>query len=223
VSPLSVVDRRRITEDWAREFPELAVWKPLVLLRRIGPVLQGVTLNESSGDDYLPTAHVHALTRRFPTISMTLPTELRTAGGVPDPIRAKFHRTSVVVEAAERLREASPLRFEGSILANDLVAVYQKGINKRRRPGWPMSVNEVEDQVLLPAAVGRADLVETGLTFARLVTADWPPGALERWGRSDDWLEEVAALAQRREELEATVEAEVVAHRLGSLPVVPLM
>lgn len=55
---------RRVTKDWAVAFPGFAVWRPLHLLRRIGPAVQGICLDRStSGDGYLPTAHVHALTK----------------------------------------------------------------------------------------------------------------------------------------------------------------
>jgi hypothetical protein len=54
-------EARRITVDRARLFPEFRVRKPRLLLRRIGPVLQGSPLERStSSEHYCPTAHVHA-------------------------------------------------------------------------------------------------------------------------------------------------------------------
>ena len=72
---------RDLTRDWATLFPGFGVWRPLRLLRRLGPWVQGITLERTSaGDEYRPTAHVHALTRDFPTISLTLASPLRTRG-----------------------------------------------------------------------------------------------------------------------------------------------
>lgn len=222
MNALTTADKRRLTAEWAREFPELAAWRPLRLLRRVGPVVQGLTLDVASGGDYLPTAHVHALTREFPTISMTLPTVLRTPGGGQDRIRKDRHTSDVVTKAAMRIRVASPLALDGPISVEELVAAYRKEIAERRRPGWPVSVLEIEDQVLVPATLGRTDLVQSGLEFAGSISADWPQGALERWGRDDDWLSELASAAARRETLEELVETQIATHKLASLPFLPL-
>jgi hypothetical protein len=98
------------------------------------------------------------------------------------------------------------------------MAAYEQEIAARVRPGVPMAVTEIEDRVLIPAAVGRTDLVATGLTLARSVSADWPPGSLARWGRSDTWLDDLAATAADPAALHQTIADEVAAHKLENLP-----
>ncbi|HET7489911.1 MAG TPA: hypothetical protein VFJ85_18440 [Acidimicrobiales bacterium] len=188
----------------------------------MGPIVQGVVLDVHTSGDYLPTAHVHALTRPFPAISLTLPTDLRTAGGVQDSVRPWQHTPAFVAQAAARLRTASPLPMEAEVFVEDLVGAYREEIVARRFARSPTSVNELEDQVLVPAALGRSDLVRDGLAFARSFAAGWPPGSLELWGRGDDWLEVLAEQAAHPEVIEATVEDEVRVHKLAALPFVPL-
>jgi hypothetical protein len=44
---------KRITEDWAREFTGMGVYKRRWLMRRVGPLLIGVSLDrDSHGDLY---------------------------------------------------------------------------------------------------------------------------------------------------------------------------
>src|SRR5689334_8250555 len=100
---------RRITEDWATAFPGFGVYRPLRILRRLGPLVQGVTLERSSsGNDYLPTAHVHALTRSFPVISLTLAERLAGNSGVEQRIKLSDHESSFAW-AVDRLRSQSHL------------------------------------------------------------------------------------------------------------------
>jgi hypothetical protein len=216
---MSAADKRRITADWQRELPGFAAWRPLRLLRRLGPVVQGVTLDlSSSGTDYLPTAHVHALVRPAKVITMTLATPLRTVKGVQDRIKLRNHDQSTVAGAAARLRAQSPLPLDRLPTLAELMAAYEQEIAARVRPGVPMAVTEIEDRVLIPAAVGRTDLVATGLTLARSVSADWPPGSLARWGRSDTWLDDLATTAADPAALHQTIADEVAAHKLENLP-----
>ncbi len=75
-------DARRLTRAWAELFPEFAVWRPLRLLRRIGPVVQRIVLEPSgSADRYYPTAHVHPLTRDFPVVSLGMAWRVRLGAG----------------------------------------------------------------------------------------------------------------------------------------------
>lgn len=49
----------KITEDWARLLPGLGIYKPMRLLRRVGPMLTGICLDRDSGNEaYRPTFHV---------------------------------------------------------------------------------------------------------------------------------------------------------------------
>jgi hypothetical protein len=89
--------------------PECTVWKPLRLLRRIGPVLQGITLDRStSGERYYPTAHVHALTRDFPVVSLSLAHYLHQPVAAKEAVDVGRHAETFRAVAC-RVEERSPL------------------------------------------------------------------------------------------------------------------
>jgi hypothetical protein len=54
--------KRQITHAWNERFPQMGVFEPMWLMRRIGPVVQGICLNRSStGTDYIPITHIYDL------------------------------------------------------------------------------------------------------------------------------------------------------------------
>ncbi|MFF2127613.1 hypothetical protein ACFVW1_19855 [Streptomyces olivochromogenes] len=109
---------RRVTSDWAATLPGFGVLRSLHLVRRIGPVLQGVCLDRStSGDGYFPTAHVHALTREFPVISLTLGHRLERPSAQPETVlfirhEGEFRRAADALKAQSRLSLDAPPSLE---------------------------------------------------------------------------------------------------------------
>src|SRR5689334_13255395 len=70
---------RQITRDWNDLFPQMAVFRPMWLMRRIGPLVQGIVLERSSGGtQYRPILHVHDLSHPFPTVSLSMSQLLRS-------------------------------------------------------------------------------------------------------------------------------------------------
>lgn len=112
MSRLGAPTARSVTSDWAAAFPGFTAWRKLHLLRRIGPVVQGICLDRTTADDgYVPTAHVHALTREFPVISLTLGHRLQTLSGQPQSV--PFHRHERdLQDAVDSLRTQSPLALD---------------------------------------------------------------------------------------------------------------
>jgi hypothetical protein len=50
---------KRVTRDCGAVYGEFDAWRPLRLLRRIGPVVKGVTLDLSSPEDsYFPATYI---------------------------------------------------------------------------------------------------------------------------------------------------------------------
>jgi hypothetical protein len=213
-SELTAAVARRVTREWAEAFPEFDFWRPLRLARRLGPVVQGITLERSSsGDDYLPTAHVHALTRDFPAVSLTLAWRLRTAAGVGERIRLRHHEVEYR-SAARRLREQSPLSLADPPALAEVVEAYRSFIHAAQRDdGRPLAVIEVEDQVLIPAAEGRTDLAEDGLRLAADLARRWtaPPPQQPDPGQ---WLAGLTERAADRAGLERMVADQVLRHKL---------
>lgn len=117
---------KRITEDWYREIPSLGIYKPRWLLRRIGPLLEGICLDrDSSGDKYKPIFHVHCLGRSDSSISLMLGTQLRSErSGGPDFVQVRWHEDKYK-EAAGRMVRQALLPLEGDLSLRQLINVYR--------------------------------------------------------------------------------------------------
>lgn len=137
---------RRITADWARAFPSLTTWRPLVLLRRLGPLVQGITLDRSSsGDDYLPVAHVHLLARDWGGVSTTLAQHMVTDRGVLMRIKVAYHDEEVA-EAVQRLRAQSRLPLDRVPTLDEVLAAYRENIlSRQHEDGLADAIPEIED------------------------------------------------------------------------------
>jgi hypothetical protein len=117
---------KKITEDWRTMVPSMGVYQPRWLLRRVGPILEGICLDrDSGGDAYRPTFHVHLLGREFPCVSLTLSTQLRSErSGGPDFVQVRWHEDEYQ-EAARRMARQSLLPLEGDLTLRQLVNAYR--------------------------------------------------------------------------------------------------
>jgi hypothetical protein len=227
MSRLTQAAARAITKDWAALFPEFGIWRPLRLLRRVGPWVQGITLERSSaGDDYLPVAHVHALTRPFPTISLTLANPLHYRAGVAERIMVKHHADSYV-DAARRLAECSDLPLDSAPTLPQILSAYHAFISERRANGVPAAYVELEDIMDGPSVLALAgptrdglvlvDAVREATNLAAAEAALWssgPPG----YSTPAQWLEHVLARAADATALARCVAEQVAQHQLDALP-----
>lgn len=211
---------RRITSDWAELFPEFTRWQSLRLLRRIGPVVQGIALDRS-GDakSYEPTVHVHALTRAFPTVSLTLCQRLASATGASQSVDVARH-ASLYRESAAMLEEQSRLPLRRFPDLREILEAYRESAASAQRGRLPAAIVELEDLVLIPAAAGLPDLSEEGWEFTSGLARHWspregPPG----WSDAGTWLEWLWARAADPIALETTVHEQISAHRLSAVNV----
>lgn len=178
MSKVDVATVKRVTKDWASAYSEFVVWRPLRLLRRIGPVLQGVTLDRStSGDAYFPTVHIHALTREFPVISLTVGQRLVTSSGVQEAVKFSRHVENYR-DASRCLAEQAGLSLDVRPTIEDIVQELRAFAVSQQAQGSPPAVNEVEDSVLIPAANGSVGTVEESLQLARDLLDSWPKARL---------------------------------------------
>ncbi|MEH0423268.1 hypothetical protein [Streptomyces sp. B21-083] len=209
---------RRVTKDWAAVFPGFTVWRPLHLLRRIGPVVQGVCLDRStSGDGYLPTVHVHALTREFPVISLTLGQRLERSSGQPETVLFARHEEEFQ-RAVDTLKAQSRLSLDMPPSLERIVKEYHSSSSARQEAGFSPAVVEMEDSILIAAAANRRDLVEDGLSLAADLAGKWPKARLPlTWVSAVAWLDGIRSKAGDLETLAETVSGQVAAHKLDKL------
>ncbi|MDX2678471.1 hypothetical protein [Streptomyces soliscabiei] len=214
----SVATTRRVTSDWALTFSGFDVWRPMHLLRRIGPVVQGICLDRStSGDEYTPTVHVHALTREFPVISLMLGQRLQRASGQPEGILFSRHESDFQ-EAARALSEQSKLPLDSPPSLESVVREYHSASISRQQSGLPPPVKEIEDSIFISAAVNRRDLVAEGLNLAGDLVNLWPKARLPLdWVSSEVWLDSLTSKASDSGTLSAIVDRQVIKHKLGKI------
>ncbi|MEH7348807.1 hypothetical protein [Gottfriedia acidiceleris] len=91
---MTVSDKRRITSDWNQVIPFLGVYKSMLLMNRLGPLLVGVLLEvKSAKEKYIPIFHVHNLLRPFQVIRLNLNYEISPISiGLHE---SKFHDTAI--------------------------------------------------------------------------------------------------------------------------------
>ncbi|MFJ9714128.1 hypothetical protein [Streptomyces sp. NPDC101234] len=215
MSKVDAATVKRVTKDWAALYQGFDVWRPLRLLRRIGPVLQGVTLDRSaSGDAYFPTVHIHALTREFPVISLTLGQRLAASSGAQEAVKFFSHGEGYS-DTARRLAEQARLSLDLPPTIEDVVRELRAFAVSQQAQGGPPAVNEVEDSVLIPAASGSVDTAMEGIQLAQELLGKWPKSRLPiNWTSGDEWLEGLSAKVGNVDSLHAVVDGQITFHKL---------
>ncbi|MGW0131587.1 hypothetical protein [Streptomyces sp. NPDC003299] len=218
MSKVSSATVKRVTMDWARIYEGFDVWRPLRLMRRIGPVLQGVTLDRStSGDAYFPTAHIHALTREFPVVSLTLGQRLVTTSGVQETVKFATH-TEDYLDASRRLAEQARLSLTAPPSMEEIVGELHAFAVAQQELGAPPAINEIEDSVLISSVHGNWELTEQGLQLARILLDQWPNQRLPLdFPGKEGWISALTEKASNPDRLRATVEDQIVSHKLGKV------
>ncbi|MFD7555499.1 hypothetical protein ACFV9E_13325 [Streptomyces sp. NPDC059835] len=208
----------RVTSDWAGLFPEFDVWRPMRLLRRIGPVVQGITLDRSTaGDGYFPTVHVHALTREFPVVSLMLGQRLIGASGLPVSIDLPRHEEAFR-DAALELANQSRLPLHKTPSVQEIVGAYHSFTLEQQLKGLAPAVLEMEDSVLISAAAGIPSLVESSLALASELATSWPKARLPLWWEgAQNWLDGLTDKASDVESLSAITESQILKHKLAKV------
>lgn len=217
MSALSKETQRRLTEQWSRELPGFDVWRPLRLLRRIGSVLQGVTLDRSNaGDCYFATSHVHGLTREFPVISLSMAHRLREPSG--QPMRIPVSAEDISLLAANLIDQtAHSLRAEPPSLA-EIISTYHKFALDQYEKGYPPAFMELEDSIFAASLAGEPTLVDAGLRISRQLAYLWPPDRLPlEWQGADVWLDGLQSRAADVDHLASIVQNEIKIHRLAKI------
>lgn len=214
------VTARRVTSDWAKALPGFSAWRTLHLLRRIGPVVQGVCLDRSTDDDgYIPTSHVHPLTRAFPVISLTLSHRLQRPSGQPETVFFTRHEREFQ-DGVDALKAQSPLSLREPPTLEQIVREYHSSSVARQERGHGAAVVEMEDSILIAAVEGRSDLVDDGLALSAELAGKWPKARLPlNWVSADVWLEGLRKKADDPRALAEIVNGQVAQHKLDKIKI----
>ncbi len=208
--------KRSITRDWQSLALQFAIYKPMLLARRVGPLVQGIALDrDESNETYLPILFVHCLCRPFPGLSFTFPQDLLSPRALaPQRLKVQFHEQNFR-EACERLLASSLLPVSGDIHVTEIVAAISKGQKSRH---WLYCLPEMESAVMLNAWLGEAiqaqDLLEKYIKQAEA----WPELVLSREGGVSGWLRKLAGFISHPEELRAIAIDQAAKLKVDSLP-----
>ena len=217
---MTAIDRetlRRITDCWSREFPGFDAWRPLRLLRRIGPVLQGVTLERSvTGEYYFATSHLHSLTREFPVISLSLSHRLLRPSG--QPLRIPVAEEDVSSPASKLIEQTAHSLGEVPPGLTEIISTYHEFAIGQKEKGHPAAFMELEDSIFAAALADEPALVETGLGIARHLADLWPSHRLPPdWPGADAWLNGLQSRAADPVHLASIVQSQTEIHKLAKV------
>lgn len=207
----------RITKDWHEHFPELAIYKPRWMLRRVGPLLQGVLLErDSSNDSYLPMVHLHNLAREWSSITISPSIALLTIRtSARDKITVRSHEKRYL-EAISRLKEQSVIPCRGELTLSEALTIYRKCMT------WPIGQPQTS---FFEGMASCCSWVSDEKQAVRILEERWeqlqnqPKNMFAKPLREPkewfDWARETFA---SETVVRATVAKEVVAHSLQELP-----
>jgi len=214
--------KKQITADWLGMFPGLGAYEPMHLLRRVGPLVEGLVLDRtSSNDEYRPAFHVHSLLRVFPAVMLAMSHPLlREATHARVSVSVLRHPT-YYVEAATTLKRQSPLALEGSLRLTDVIAAYRRF---SERAGLHYDAHSLyEDMAAISAWCGSTtlshSLVEEGVSKLEA----WPENVRRQVGGIDAWRGQMLTTISNRRALIDMAQSQIEALKLGSIPVAELV
>lgn len=219
---LTASARRRITADWLDQFPELGEYKALHLLRRIGPLLQGIVLEQTSGNDaYRPTFHMHCLLRPSPVVTMSLAHRMQSdRSGAPDSIEV-VHHESEHIEAAHRLARQAPLTLSGPLRLSDVLEAYRRFAG---RPGTHFDANDLyEDMARICAWLGDEDKARQIVAEGFLELGTWPSDIICQVGGREAWRDAVSVAISDRIRLVRLADEQVSALKAEHIPAINMV
>lgn len=203
-------DKKKITSDWNDTFPSLGIYKPMHLMNRVGPLICGILLEvKSGGETYIPTFHVHNLTKPFETITLSLKYEFESIG-------IEWHEKKYQ-ERAAKIMSNTPIPLQGDVLLSEILAAYEEYLSKNI--GGPYLPYVFEDIVLLSAWGKDRQRIQKGLTLAESQMKVWPERILAKLGGLDNWLSTLESKAgSNREDLLKIYEEQSIKLKVDKTP-----
>ncbi|MDX2109331.1 MAG: hypothetical protein SFY80_03725 [Verrucomicrobiota bacterium] len=210
--------KKKVSNDWAAQFPLLQVWKATRLLKRHGPLVVGICLDRASSMKYTPIAHFHTLCIPFPTISLSLAGELEDRG-VPLSISLSRHELEyqrVVAEFRLRYSFLDNERME----FNDFVNATRDYISGKhgKFSETPYQHPPFEGIISVAAYLGQINYAQLALDdFARRISR-WPSSAVHIIGSADKWRAKMQEIIDAACDSQHIVDNQINEHKLDGIP-----
>jgi hypothetical protein len=213
--------KKRVLKDWQVCFPTLVIKPPLSLSRRIGPLLISIGFDiQSDRGNYYPGFGVHNLSSPRDFLISTLDTDLRTIRtNATDWVTVRGHEEGKYIEAAERMKQQSPLPLKGPISLNMVIKAYKKYTEETRT----MSISLVQDPALIAAWAGQKEIAEKALNWGYEQFSTGGPQFQQDAGGLEGWYKDMKEKIAHPETLRAIVEEQVVFHKLSHIPMEELV
>lgn len=208
--------KKKISEDWHKLLPGLALRKPLSLKRRVGPLLIGIVLGPAIGSEYYaPEFSVHNLSRSLDFLTATLSEPLRTIRtNAPNILKVRWHNRNYQ-EAAARMKNQALLPLEGPVSLEDIISAYRNYVTKKP---YLELIDQLEDPALIAAWAGEDKRAREAIEWGYEVLKTWSEGVQNAQGGADAWRIKMENLIEDPEALRQTAREEAVKHKLTKIP-----
>lgn len=212
---LTPAAKKKITSDWNEAYSAFGVYKPLHLLRRVGPLLMGIALEKGASNDfYKPIFHVHNLSKAFPVISLSQPKRIPN-----EYVQVDWHE-SKYAELAERLKEQAYLPLSGDVTLTEVINGFYCYL---QNPLTPFEPDVYKDLAMICGWAGALERAEEVVVESERAMKKWPANVLNQIGGLNAWLEDVRALSHHGAKLTSTCEKEIGSHKLDGIPACQLI
>ncbi|MEO0460596.1 MAG: hypothetical protein AAF219_07120 [Myxococcota bacterium] len=114
-----------------------------------------------------------------------------------------------------RLSAQAPLPLAGPVSLSQFI---EASMQHTRRPGVHYEPEVYQDMISIVSWAGDTVRAQRLLEDAKQSMSEWPPEVLEQLGGVQRWLEAVASHALIPDAVRRTVDEEIAAHRLDSMP-----
>jgi len=206
--------RSEITRDWKGEFPGLKIERPLSLLRRVGPLLVGVSLDRFGTTSYVPTFHVHFLGNSDDGLSLTMATEFTPTPEMKVPVIEVGAHKRFYKEAARLLREAAPLSIEGPLTVKEVLEAYRTF--SRTCEGESQLANLYQDAIKLATCYGFTDEAK-GLLGEIMERTEGDRKFYHHGGR-EAYIERMREAIGNPGKIWQTLDEEIIRHKVEKIP-----
>ena len=203
----------QITKDWQQELPALGIQGPRHLLRRVGPLLVGVSLERYSPNEYEPTFHVHFLGNVERGFFLTMETGVAPGLRSPEEVIEVSAHKERYKDVARRLVEQAPLSLQGPLTVKEVVEAYRKYSKTR---GTSQVSNLYGDCIKLLSCYGYAAEAEEMLN--EILEMPLRDGNFKWFGSRQAFEEQMREAIAHPDTVWETVKQQIEQHKVGKLP-----
>lgn len=209
---------RRVTEDWCRCFPAMKAYKSMWLLKRNGPLLVGICLEENrDSTTYRIIPHVHNLTRPSTFVSLTLWLPLYDKRNYYyQSVTVKTH-DNIFEDACERLHRHSLFPLSERLTLTQILSAYKKYIGLDTLTSkYPLTL--FDDIIRLLIWCGKTDEAKNKLSEFMKTMSMWDSSVFKTSTELADFSDSLSEIIDLPSKLEDICEEQSELLKVNNLP-----